>query len=118
MKGWVVAGVLLAVIVILLLWNKNSQYVSPGRRPSNPTTLATLRVDKQTLDRFNGIPAKDQDGQTIQRYKNNTQQCMTDCLNNRSCMGVAVRRDQSQCWTLRGTPSMYSSRINDIYTKK
>lgn len=28
MNGWIISGVLLAVIVILFMWNKNSQYIS------------------------------------------------------------------------------------------
>lgn len=60
----------------------------------------------------------DQDNQTITRYTGiDANTCQIRCNEDTRCNAIAHRNDNSQCWTLWGTPSPYTRGGNSLYNK-
>ena len=102
--------------------NKYNEHFFRSTQRAKPTSSATPTSSETSTDIFTKYSkevGRDQDGQSIRKYENNTQKdCATDCINDPNCNGVVLYNDsQSTCWTVKGFPSTYSNSVSTIYRK-
>ena len=76
----------------------------------------TYKKNSATGPMYTTVSGQDQDGQTIQAYRDNTQlQCKSDCDADKTCAGVIT--NGSNCWTVKGFPTPYANQNSVTYKK-
>jgi len=81
-----------------------------------PTSAPTPSPTTPVPISYITYPILDQDGQTIQTYNNDINQCQKDCSTNDDCNGYTTHNDGT-CWTIKNFPSPYINQVSTIYKK-